>query len=272
LAEHGFEAPDVRQQRSKPVEGTITFKAYRAEKNIMLELSDDGTGIDFQNMNNKAMPMGLFDATDPESISEPELINLIIGPNQKVFNKYGIEVEIHTTLHKSTSITLSLPELSQERLSLLVRDQGACLGKKDSLNSVCKHHLWIEKFMTIELDTKDDAQQLVFKDIKNFGSAGCRCRILVSSYGFMCDRPFEFNNVGQFLKDLRKMHEELTGEARLSQEYEDNFVELKVDGLGRIYVRGQVVHYADIDQSLEFGFVTDQTCLARLIRDFEKLV
>ena len=47
---------------------------------------------------------------------------------------------------------------------------------------------------------------------------------------------------------------------------------MKVSALGHIEVSGKVAEYNDLKQTLEFGFVTDQTCLAALIADFNTLL
>ena len=88
----------------------------------------------------------------------------------------------------------------------------------------------------------------------------------------MCDRPFEFDNAEEFLKELKSMKETLKGEARLSEGYSDNYISIKATSLGHVEISGEIIKYDDVDQSLAFGFVTDQTCLNALISDFTKLV
>jgi len=126
--------------------------------------------------------------------------------------------------------------------------------------------------VTIEFDTKDNHKKVVLKDIENFKSAGCRARLIVNSNGFMCDRPFEFDNTEEFLDKIKSIKDTLQGEAKLSEGYSDNYILLKASSLGHIEITGQVFKFDDIDQSLEFGFVTDQTCLDALVSDFSKLV
>ena len=125
---------------------------------------------------------------------------------------------------------------------------------------------------TIEFDTKDDRKKVVLKNIENFKSAGCRARLVVNSNGFMCDRPFEFDNAEEFLKEIKSIRVTLKGEAKLHEGNSDNYILLKASKLGHVEIKGQVFKFDDIDQLLEFGFVTDQTCLDALISDFSRLV
>ena len=79
--------------------------------------------------------------------------------------------------------------------------------------------------LSIMLDTKDLEKQLELQDIENYGLEGCVGRILVNSNGFMCDRPFSFDNLVQFLDQIKNINLTLKGEARLSHAHEDNYLE-----------------------------------------------
>ncbi|MFY9852800.1 MAG: chemotaxis protein CheA [Terracidiphilus sp.] len=77
-ADHGIEAVDVRQAAGKPEEGVITLKAFHRSGRIVIEISDDGAGIDTEKVRNKAVERGLI-APDAELCDE-QLRMLIFEP------------------------------------------------------------------------------------------------------------------------------------------------------------------------------------------------
>ena len=52
--DHGIEKPEVRVQRGKPAHGTITLKAFHQGGNIVIEIKDDGNGLDRERILAKA--------------------------------------------------------------------------------------------------------------------------------------------------------------------------------------------------------------------------
>jgi len=64
--DHGLEAPELRRQRGKPSQGTITFRAFQQDANLYLEMEDDGQGLDLEAVEAKARTAGLLtSATKP---------------------------------------------------------------------------------------------------------------------------------------------------------------------------------------------------------------
>lgn len=57
--DHGIETPDVREARGKPREGTITLKASHQSGNIVIEVGDDGAGLNRERILAKARERGL---------------------------------------------------------------------------------------------------------------------------------------------------------------------------------------------------------------------
>ena len=76
--DHGIEAPDVREARGKPRHGTIKLNAYHEGNQVILEISDDGAGIDLQRVREKAIRNGIIDESD--RLSDREIIELIFTP------------------------------------------------------------------------------------------------------------------------------------------------------------------------------------------------
>jgi two-component system chemotaxis sensor kinase CheA len=76
--DHGIEAPDVREQRGKPRSGTISLNAYHEGNQIIIEVADDGGGIDVERVRARGIRQGLISADD--RLSDRELIELIFTP------------------------------------------------------------------------------------------------------------------------------------------------------------------------------------------------
>lgn len=73
--DHGIEAPDVRRAQGKPPVGAVTIKAMHAAGSIMIEVSDDGAGLDRQKILELARKRGLV--AEPERLSDHDVCQLI---------------------------------------------------------------------------------------------------------------------------------------------------------------------------------------------------
>lgn len=76
--DHGLETAEERIKSGKPEKGLITLKAYHRGGNIVIEIADDGKGLDKQKILNKAVKSGLVQAD--ESLSDQEIYKLIFMP------------------------------------------------------------------------------------------------------------------------------------------------------------------------------------------------
>ena len=76
--DHGIEPPEEREKNGKPKVGTLSMKAYHSGGNVVLEISDDGRGLDHDKILQKAIVKGLSDSG--RSMSESEVIDLIFQP------------------------------------------------------------------------------------------------------------------------------------------------------------------------------------------------
>lgn len=78
--DHGIENPDERVIKGKPKEGKITISAYQKGTQIVIEVSDDGRGIDVDSVKRKALSKGLITEEEMHRISDEAAINLIFLP------------------------------------------------------------------------------------------------------------------------------------------------------------------------------------------------
>jgi len=76
--DHGVETPEARAAAGKDPCGTITLRAWAEGGSIVIEVADDGRGLDRERIAEKARVLGL--SASPESLSEPELLRLIFEP------------------------------------------------------------------------------------------------------------------------------------------------------------------------------------------------
>jgi two-component system chemotaxis sensor kinase CheA len=76
--DHGVEMPDVREKNGKPRHGTVFLSAYHSAGNVVVEIKDDGKGLDRDRIIAKAKQSGLIQ--DENTLSEREIYNIIFEP------------------------------------------------------------------------------------------------------------------------------------------------------------------------------------------------
>ncbi len=75
--DHGMEDPAERRSVGKPEEGTITFRAYHEAAQIIVEISDDGRGIDVDKLKDLAVEKGFIEKEEIDRFSQKEALGLI---------------------------------------------------------------------------------------------------------------------------------------------------------------------------------------------------
>lgn len=125
--DHGIEPPEVRKAAGKPAQARITLAAYHQGGQIVIEVSDDGRGLNPETILAKARQQGLAD--ESAHLSESEIFRLILEPGFSTADKVteisgrgvGMDVvhrqveklrgriEIHSELGQGTTFLLKLP-------------------------------------------------------------------------------------------------------------------------------------------------------------------
>jgi two-component system chemotaxis sensor kinase CheA len=77
-ADHGIELPEERLRAGKPAEGKVGLRAYHEGGNVVIEVSDDGRGLDRDRIRRKAVAQGLIGADEP--LGDDQLYGLIFAP------------------------------------------------------------------------------------------------------------------------------------------------------------------------------------------------
>ena len=80
-ADHGLESAEVRAQRGKPAVGSIFLDAYQDGNNVVIEVRDDGNGIDTEAVKNKALERGVITPEQAAVMTDKEIINLLFLPS-----------------------------------------------------------------------------------------------------------------------------------------------------------------------------------------------
>lgn len=125
--DHGIESIEDRVSAGKPEEGILTLNAFHQGGNIVIEVSDDGKGIDPEVICNKAVEKGII--KDPLDVPPEQALSLIMEPGfstaevvsdvsgrgvgmdvvKRNINNLGGSVEIESELGKGTRFTIRLP-------------------------------------------------------------------------------------------------------------------------------------------------------------------
>ncbi len=78
--DHGIEIPSIRLEQGKPETGTIKLKAYNEGNQIVIQIDDDGKGLDTDMLKNKSLEKGLITEKEADQMSDKEAFGLIFKP------------------------------------------------------------------------------------------------------------------------------------------------------------------------------------------------
>lgn len=83
--DHGIESPEIRRDRQKPEQGVIEIRAYHQGSQTIIEVRDDGQGLNLEKIHDKAIELGLIPPNDKargytSNPTESELLELMFSP------------------------------------------------------------------------------------------------------------------------------------------------------------------------------------------------
>lgn len=108
-ADHGLEPNDVRVANGKPEVGSIFLDAYQDGNNVVIEVRDDGGGINVEAVKNKAIERGTITPEQAETMTEKEVIDLLFLPSfstaKKVSDVSGRGVGLDVVKSKIESLS-----------------------------------------------------------------------------------------------------------------------------------------------------------------------
>ncbi|KDR95185.1 two-component system, chemotaxis family, sensor kinase CheA [Peptoclostridium litorale DSM 5388] len=85
--DHGIETPEIRAGLNKSEMGTVKLLAYPDGNNVVIEVVDDGSGLDTEKIKNKALKKALIPAEKADLMDEKEIANLIFMPGFSTADK-----------------------------------------------------------------------------------------------------------------------------------------------------------------------------------------
>ncbi len=78
--DHGIESPAERQRQGKPAVATITLRGYQTSSRIVIEVIDDGRGLDLESIKQAAVRRGLYRPEELELLTPAQVQGLILSP------------------------------------------------------------------------------------------------------------------------------------------------------------------------------------------------
>lgn len=128
-ADHGLEDNATRLAKGKPEVGKIFLNAFQEGNNVIIQVGDDGVGIDVEAVRSKAIERGVITEEQSETMSQKEIVNLLFLPSFSMAKKItdisgrgvgldvvksniealGGDVEVKTELGEGTTFTVRLP-------------------------------------------------------------------------------------------------------------------------------------------------------------------
>lgn len=171
--DHGIETPAERVKAGKPEHGTVELNAYQGGNNIMVEIKDDGRGLNKARILKKAIENNLVSASDAQNLADNEVYQFIFaagfstaaevtdisgrGVGMNVVNKliqdFKGKILINTTEGFGTSFTLCFPQALAIIPSILVSMEEEIYAfplsevfetiriKKDQINTLEGHEI-----------------------------------------------------------------------------------------------------------------------------------
>lgn len=174
-ADHGLESEEERIQRGKPAVGSIYLDAYQDGNNVVIEVRDDGNGIDVENVRNKAVAKGTITKEQAANMDDKEIIDLLFRPSFSTAEKIsdvsgrgvgldvvktkieglGGDIEVRTALGEGSTFIIRLPLTLAIIQALMVT-----LGEE-------KYAIPLSTIQTIEDISMDDIKYVRGKEVIN---------------------------------------------------------------------------------------------------------
>ena len=108
-ADHGLESAEVRKERGKPEVGSVFLDAYQDGNNVVIEVRDDGNGIDVEAVKAKAVEKGRISQEQADAMSDKDAIDLLFQPSfstaKKVTDVSGRGVGLDVVKSKIESLS-----------------------------------------------------------------------------------------------------------------------------------------------------------------------
>ncbi|MEY8330646.1 chemotaxis protein CheA [Lachnospiraceae bacterium 48-33] len=172
-ADHGLESADVRIQRGKDPVGNIYLNAYQEGNGVIIEVKDDGNGIDIEKVRNKGIEKGTITPEQAEVMTDKDVIDLLFKPSfstakvvsdvsgrgvgldvvKTKIEALGGDIDVDTKLGEGSCFRIRLPLTLAIIQALMVE-----LGNE-------KYAISLETIQTIEDISIDDIKYVQSKEV-----------------------------------------------------------------------------------------------------------
>lgn len=175
---HGIEKAEARKGKGKPEEGTVTLSASSESDIVLINIKDDGAGIDPEIIKRKAVEKGVISAQDVSQMSDRDLIMLIFEPGfstmdhvtsisgrgvgmdvvKRALDSIGGTVQVDSVVGEGSTFTLRLPSSMAVKSTLLFeltnQTYAIPLSYTESVISIYKSdiHKTASGLITVHLD------------------------------------------------------------------------------------------------------------------------
>jgi len=175
-ADHGLEKADVRRERGKNPVGQVFLKAYQEGNNVIIDVGDDGNGIDTEKVKAKAVEKGQITQEQADAMSDKEAVDLLFGAGfstakvvsdvsgrgvgldvvKSKIEALGGDVTVKTKLGEGSTFSVRLPLTLAIIQALMVTIGGEkyaiSLGSIDTIESVSESDIkYVENKEVINL-------------------------------------------------------------------------------------------------------------------------
>jgi two-component system chemotaxis sensor kinase CheA len=198
---HGIESPDVREKAGKPRKGFVKLAAHRDRDNVIIELTDDGAGINVERVKAKAVEKGIITKDAASALSIDEAIDLLFQPGFSTAEKItdisgrgvGLDVvkraieslkgtiRVETNPGKGSRFELLLPptmaivdvmivRIGERRVAIPINSIIEVANfQKDETHQIGKNETILLREEVIQISRLDDM----------FGKCGDDCQVLI---------------------------------------------------------------------------------------------
>ena len=146
--DHGLETPEQRLRAGKPAEGQLLIRASQEVDRVLIEVNDDGLGMDPDVLREKAVEKGLIDSATAVRLSRQECLNLILLPGfstadtvtdlsgrgvgmdavRRAIDKVNGGITISSVPGKGTRIQIRLPMSIAATRVMMIETDGQLMG------------------------------------------------------------------------------------------------------------------------------------------------
>ena len=174
-ADHGLENAELRAERGKDPVGSITLNAFQDGNNVVIEVGDDGNGIDVEKVRDRALEKGNITQEQADTMTDKEIIGLLFRPSfstakqvtdvsgrgvgldvvKTKIESLGGDIEVKTKLGEGSTFIIRLP-LTLAIIQALMVEVGTE-----------KYAISLGSIQTIEDVEKDEIKHVQQKEVIN---------------------------------------------------------------------------------------------------------